>query len=178
MEKVMSFIKGLLVFVWAIIAIITTMLLISYNDFSVSEIGDFSLFIVDNERLEPDYFKHDIVIVEKVAENKYSVDDYAFFYLSNPIDEVFINYGQISNIEAADHAADTYYFGNDAVSYENMMGPAKGAIVIPKIGLLLSILESRWGFMFLIILPTLFAIVYEIYSIVEEVKAESTNDEE
>jgi hypothetical protein len=51
-----------------------------------------------------------------------------------------------------------------------MIGLANGSIVYHKWGKLLSIFESRWGFMFLVILPTLFALVYEIYAIIEEAK--------
>ena len=59
-----------------------------------------------------------------------------------------------------------------------MIGPANGAIVYHKWGLVLSIFESRWGFMFLVIFPTLFAIVYEIYSIIEEAKEIKEDEKE
>ena len=176
MKKVLNFIKGIIISVWVLIAIITTICLISYNDYSVSEIGDNSIFIVDNERLEPDFLKNDLVIVKKVAENKYHVGDPVFFYITNPADAVFINYGRITKIVEADHAEDAYYFDDDVVSYSDMIGPANGSIVYHKWGLVLSIFESRWGFMFLVIFPTIFAIVYEIYSIIEEAKA--VRDEE
>ena len=179
MKKILNIIKGLLISVWALMAIITTILLISLNEYSVSEIGDYSIFIVDNERLEPTFFKHDIVIVQKVAENKYKTGDDAFFYLKNPADSIFINYGKITDIVSIEHGEDSYHFGEEAVPYSNMMGPANGAIVYHKWGLLLSILESRWGFMFFIIFPTIFAVVYEIYSIIEELKSnKNDNDDE
>ena len=57
-----------------------------------------------------------------------------------------------------------------------MIGLANQAKVYHGWGLVLSIFESRWGFMFLVIFPTIFAIVYEIYSIIEE--ARSDKDEE
>ena len=57
-----------------------------------------------------------------------------------------------------------------------MIGKANGAVVYHGFGLVLSIFESRWGFMFLVIFPTIFAIVYEVYSIIEEAK--NNKDEE
>ena len=140
--------------------------------------GDYSIFVVDNERLEPDYKKNDLIIAKKVSENKYNVGDYAFFYLDNPEDAVFINYGQINKIQEVDHAEDAYYFGNDSVSYGKLIGPASEVKVYHGWGLLLSILKSKWGFMFFIIFPTIFAVVYEIYSIVEELKSNKDDDEE
>ena len=178
MKKIGNIIKGILISIWVVIAIVTTILLLSYNKFSVSEIGSYSIFVVDNERLEPDYLKHDIVIAKKVIEEKYSVGDMAFFYIDNPEDAVFINYGKINRIDVVDHAEDAYYFGDDAVSYGKLIGPASEAKVYHKWGLVLSILESKWGFMFFIIFPTIFAVVYEIYSIIEEVKSNKDDDEE
>ena len=173
MRKVWNFIKGLLVTVWVIIAIITTILLISYNDYSVSEIGKKSIFVVDSDRLEPDFNEGDLLIVTKTSENKYKKGDNAFFYLKNAADKVFINYGKIEDIEVADHAADTYTFeGETKVSYTDMIGLGTDTKICHGWGNILGLLESKWGFMFFVILPTIFAIVYEIYSIIEEAKSD------
>ena len=173
MRKVLNFFKGIVISVWVLVAIVTTILLISYNDYSVSEIGNNSIFIVDIDRLEPTYLNGDLVIVKKASENKYHVGDKAFFYLKNASDKVFINYGEIEKIVEADHAEDSYQFeGNTIIGYGDMMGLANGSIVYHKWGKILSAFESKWGFMFLVILPTIFAIVYEVYSIIEEAKAD------
>lgn len=178
MKKIWNFIKGIIISVWVLIAIVATICLISYNDYSVSEIGNNSIFVIDNERLEPTFKENDLVIIKKVAEGGYKEGDYAFFYLTNPSDAVFINYDQITKIVEADHAEDSYHFGDDVVAHSKMIGPANGAIVYHKWGLVLSIFESRWGFMFLVIFPTLFAIVYEIYSIIEEAKEIKEDEKE
>ena len=104
MKKVLNFFKNILIGVWVLVAIIATICLISYNDYSVSEIGNYSLLIIDNDRLEPDFKENDLVITKKVSENTYRVGDKAFFYLSNPFDAVFINYGQLTKIVSVDHA--------------------------------------------------------------------------
>ena len=178
MKKILGFIKGLLISVWVLIAVISTICLISYNDFMVSEIGNYSIFIVDNDRLEPDFKEHDLVIVKKVTEGNYQIGEKAFFYLDNPQDKVFINYGEITSINEEAHAEDSYYFGKDIVSHGKMIGKANGAIVYHGWGLVLSIFESRWGFMFLVIFPTIFAIVYEVYSIIEEARNNKDEEEE
>ena len=170
MKKVWSFFKGIIIAVWVLAAIMATICLISYNEFSVSEIGKNSIFVIDNSRWEPAFKEDDLVIVKKVDEGQYNVGDYAFFYIDNPADAVFINYGQITKIVEENHAEDSYYFGDDVVSFSKMIGPVNGCVKYHKWGLVLSIFESKWGFMFLVIFPTLFAIVYEIYSIIEEAK--------
>lgn len=173
MSKVWSFVKGLLISVWVLCALVSTICLISYNDFGVSEIGNYSIFVVDSDRLEPTFLENDLVIAKKTAANNYKVGDYAFFYLDNPADAVFINYGKITKVVEADHAESSYYFGEkDIVAYSKMIGLANKSAVYHKWGLVLSVFESRWGFMFLVIFPTIFAIVYEIYSIIEEAKTD------
>ena len=46
------------------------------------------------------------------------------------------------------------------------------------VGAVLNIFSSKWGFMFLVIFPTLFALVYEIYSVVEEAKRIKKEDDD
>jgi hypothetical protein len=176
MSKVWSFLKGLLVSIWLLFAIVSTICLISYNDFSVSEIGNHSVFVIDNDRLEPTFKEYDLVIAKKVTQGKYKEGDYAFFYLENPADAVYINYGKITKIVSADHAESSYYFGDDIVAHSKMIGLANQAKIYHHWGLVLSIFESRWGFMFLVIFPTIFAIVYEIYSIIEEARADKHDE--
>ena len=178
MKKIVNIFKDILISVWVLAAIIATICLISYNDYSVSEIGNYSIIIVDSDRLEPDFRENDLVITKKVSENKYNVGDKVFFYISNPSDYVFINYGEITDKNEAEYAEDSYYFGESVVvPYSKMIGHANGSIVYHHWGLVLSIFESRWGFMFLVIFPTIFAIVYEIYSIVEEAKREKNEEQ-
>ena len=172
MTKVLSVLQGIIISVWLLFAIISTICLISFNEFSVSEIGNYSVFIIDSDRLEPTFKENDLVIAKKVSQNKYKEGDYAFFYLENPADAIFINYGQITGIESAEHAESSYYFGNDVVAHSKMIGLANEARIYHGWGLVLSIFESRWGFMFLVIFPTIFAIVYEVYSIIEEARSD------
>ena len=177
MKKVFNFLKNIIIAMWVLAAIISTVCLISYNEYSVSEIGNYSLIIVDSDRLEPDFKENDLVVVKKVSENKYNVGDKAFFYISNPADLVFINFGEITKKVEAEYAEDSYYFGDSTVvPHSKMIGLGNGAIVYRGWGLVLSIFESRWGFMFLVIFPTIFAIVYEIYSIIEEAKKDKDED--
>lgn len=175
-KSILNFIKGTLISCWVVIAIITTILLISFNDYRVSEFGEYSVFVVDNKSLEPHFKKNDIVIIKKDVEENYNIGDKVFFYLGNRQYNNFINLGDITDIQRNDQTEDAFKFGESEVSYSNLIGSANGAIVWHKIGFALKILESRWGFMFLIILPTLYAVVYEVYYIVLEVKKEAKKE--
>ena len=62
--------------------------------------------------------------------------------------------------------------GDHDVSSQYVLGTAKDATVIPVVGGILSILESKWGFLFLIVFPSLIAFIYEITVVFSEIKAE------
>lgn len=177
MRKIINFIKGIIISVWVLIALVTTILLLSYNNYSVSELGKYSVIIMDNNDLSPTFKENDVVITKKDSESSYKVGDNVFFYLDNPEDAVFVNFGEITKIVSADHAEDTFYFGDTKVSYGSIIGKGNGAVVYHNIGLVLTIFESKWGFMFLVILPALFATVYEIFAIIDEAKKDIKEEE-
>lgn len=62
MKKTVS---NILFIVYVAIAIFVTVCLLSYNDFKVTEFGDYSLVIISDDGLEPNYKKGDLVIVNK-----------------------------------------------------------------------------------------------------------------
>ena len=181
MKIVGNIIKGILITIWVIVAIIATVCLISTNDFGVTEIGSKTVFVIDDDSHKPDFYKNDLIIASKTEEDNYEVGDSVFYYLDNARDGSFIKNAKITSIDKNEGAEDAYHFArgsisedanNDIiVSYSRMIGKANESKVIHKLGLLLNILENRFGFLFLIILPTIFAIVFEVYTIIEEVKS-------
>lgn len=177
MKTIIKIIKEIIIGIWICLAIFATICLISSNEYGVSEFGDKSLFVIDNRSLEDYGFnRYDIVITTRGLENDYNEKDQVFFYYGNKESKSFVNLGVIDKVERADGAEDSYYFDNNGVSYSNVLGLVNGSMKIEKWGMVLGLLESKWGFMFLIILPTLYAVVYEIYSIIVEVKHKSMNE--
>ena len=51
------------------------------------------------------------------------------------------------------------------------------AKVYHKLGSILGVFTSKWGFMFLVIFPTLFAIIYEIIAIVDAARTSKRETE-
>jgi hypothetical protein len=176
MKHILNFLKSVLLFVWIVIAIFTTICLLSYNKYNVTAFGDTSLLIIDNNDLEPTFLKNDLAVVTRDGASKFAVGDKVFFYYGNITTESYINFGEITEVTTDAKAETSYSVNGTKVSYSSLIGKANGAKVYHKVGLLLSIFESRWGYMFLVILPTLFILVYEIYSIVEEVKKETKKE--
>lgn len=165
----MKKILGNIIFgVYAIIAVLVTICLLSYNDYKVSEFGNNSIIIIDSNKLEPDFMEGDLVIVNK--EDKIDIGDNIFFYNTYTRD-IEITLGKVTEMEKVSEKETTYTI-NDSLklSSEYVVGSAKTSDKYGKIGKILSVLESKWGFLFLIVFPSLIAFIYEIYIIAIEIK--------
>jgi len=172
MKKIIS---NILFVVYVVIAVFVTVCLLSYNDFKVTEFGDYSLVIIDEE-LAPDYNKGDLVIVNK--EEKVAVGDKVFFY--NTYDkEIEIKLGEVIDAQKVTSTETTYTLeGERKISGQYIVGPSKETTVIPVLGTILGILESKWGFLFMIVLPALLAFIYQITVVVSELRNSKEEDKE
>lgn len=163
MKKVIS---NVLFILYAIIAVFVTVCLLSYNDFKVTEFGDYSLVIITDDEMEPEYKKGDLIIVNKQDDIK--TGKKAFFY--NTYDrKIEIKLGTIVNAEKVTSKETTYTLeGDRKISSEYVLGPSSTAQVISGVGTVLGILESKWGFLFIIVLPALLAFIYQIGVVVSD----------
>lgn len=175
MKKVFS---NIVFVIYLIIAVFTTICLLSYNDYKITEFGDYSLIIITDKKKQPDYNKGDLVIVEKSDEIE--AGDRAFYY-DTYSREIKVELGEMEKVEKT--SDDIYYTiddGEHRISYEYVIGPEENATVIPKVGTILKIIESKWGFLFLIVFPALLAFVNQGFVVVSGIKEakEEKEDEE
>lgn len=157
-----------LVIIYAVIAIFVTICLLSYNDYKITEFGDNSLLIIDNRELEPEFKKGTLVIADKGY--KLEEGENVFFYdTSTP--EVTIKVAKIEEMQEITRGEITYTLeGNKVVKSEDIIGSADKATSISTVGTILGILESKWGFLALIVFPSLIAFLYELSELFIEIK--------
>lgn len=156
-------IKVILFSIYLIIALIVTLLLLGYNDFKITEIGTYSLLLIRDNELAPEFNKGDLVIVNK--DDEVLTGRKAFFY-DTYNDRIEVRLGKVENVERITATEKTYTFeGERNMSGEYVLGPANSADVIPHLGGVLGILESKWGFLFLIVFPILIASVNQIATV-------------
>ncbi len=173
MKKV---IKNVVIIVYAIIAIFVTICLLSYNKFKTTQFGKTSLVIIDNTDLEPSYKKGELAIVTN--SNKIYKDDEIFYYNSYA-GNITISVAKVTNIESFTDSQSTYTLESGiVVSSDHVIGKTDTTKKIPVIGNILSVLESKWGYLFIIVLPALLAFLYEIYEFVMQVKKSKKSDKE
>lgn len=147
-----------------LVAVFITLCLLMYNEYNVTEFGNKVLVMVENDSTN-EFNKGDLIIVTKNED--YDKDDSVFYYVSRD-KNYFINYGMIE-----DENSDSVVIQNDVIDKDYVIGVSKNVTVIPLVGSILSLLESKWGYLCVIILPILIAFLYEVYSIIRELKGKS-----
>lgn len=161
-------ISNILFILYAVIAIFVTVCLLSYNDYKVTEFGSKSLILVTDESLAPKFKKGDLVIVDKkspIMNNRK-----AFFYEKGDL-QIDIKLGTVEAIEKVTSTETTYTFEGDLKkSSQYVIGSADSAEIIPTVGGIIAILESKWGFLFIIVMPSLLAFIYQISVVVSEIR--------
>lgn len=170
-----KFISNLLIILYAVIAIFVTVCLLSLNDYQVTEFGNYSLIIIDSNEIKGDFKKGSLVIIDK--DNKPEIGDKAFFY--DVLGNKEITLAEVKNKQEYRNSETTYTFEGDyLVSGNSLAGSAKDAIEIPHAGTILAILESKWGYLFLVVLISLLAFLYEITRAIEDIRESKKLDKE
>ncbi len=178
MKKIGEFILDIVIGIWLIAAIFVTICLLSYNEFKVSTFGKTSLLIIDSDEMEPDYLEGDLLLVKRNSDNKINPGDKVFYYNSAMNSNVLIYLDTVESKQPIDKNETTFTLDGENVSGEYVIGKTDTVKAIHKVGTYLGIFTSRWGYMFLVIFPTLFAIIYEIMMIIDakhEMKLEEKN---
>lgn len=155
---------NLVVIAYVIIAIAVTLCLLNYNEYNVTEFGEDTLILITDDSLEPDYLDGDLVVAKKGNLDKVEVGDKIFFY-----NDKDIKLGEVKQINTYEGISTTFILdGNHQVIEDDVIGSEEGTKVYNKVGKVLSILESKWGFLFLIIFPSVLAFLHEIFQVIVE----------
>jgi len=172
-ESMKKVIRNIVIVLYAIIAIAVTVCLLSYNEYKVTMFGQTSLVIIDNDKLEPDYNKGDLVIVDGSKEIKSG--DKIFFYNK----QLAITLAEVTKVEVVTETQTTYTLeGNVPISSDYVIGKTETSKTYGKVGAVLGVLESQWGFLLLVVLPAVIAFLYEIFAVITEVRGNKGNEEE
>lgn len=165
-KKIKSFIAGVLMLIFFIFAISMTMLLLNYNKYGLTQFGDTTLVIINDKISSETFKKGDLVLVENQKLTDLELGDEIFVYRINEGGSVSIELGKVGEI----------YLEEDAVAFENgdifstqfVIGTADE--IYNDIGTYLAIIESKWGFLFIVLVPCLLIFIYEIYALIVEIK--------
>ena len=95
--------------------------------------------------------------------------DYVYYYDVN--DGKNIVNGGIVNIVNDSNKNDIAYTidNNRTISSDDVIGTKKGSSSYEVIGGILSFLESKWGYLLVVVFPIMIAFIYEVYMIIREI---------
>lgn len=173
-----SFFENVFIVVYAVIAITVTILLLSYNEYNCSEIGGKTFYIVQDNSLQPDYQKGDLLIIQHASDREIFEDDRIFLYkvLSREEYEVVVDKLE-SKIQQGSHISyELESYGKFDSSY--LIGKESDVIVVHKLGTILAFLQSQWGYLFCIVIVSLLLFLQEVFELVVELKYGSEKDKE
>ena len=175
MKKVLG---TILIIIYAIIAVTVTILLLSYNDYKVSEINGYSICIVKDEKLEPTYKKGSLLIAKKTDKESVKKGDHILVYKNISNSEYEIKNREVKEIlKEGNHII---YLVDEDEQYDSEYLISKDSDIksYEKIGTILGILESRWGYLFLVVIVSLILFLQEVFELVMEIKYGNMENEE
>lgn len=162
---------AILFVIYAIIAITVTVLLLSFNEYNISEIGDHTVYIVDNDALEPEYKEGSILLIEKTSDKHVNVGDEIFLYrVINSQEFEIVTKTLVAKSQQGRHIV-YEVDGGESYASEYFIGKIDDTTVIEgPWGTILSILESKWGYLFCIVIVSLLLFLQEVFDLIIEIK--------
>ena len=163
---------GAVLFVlYAIIAITVTVLLLSFNDYNCSEIGGYTVYIVKDDSLEPTYKRGSILLIQSSSDKNIKVGDELFLYkVINSQEFEIVTETLEGKVQQGRHIIYEVP-GEASYSSEYCIGKTSNTTVIEgPWGTILSILESKWGYLFCIVIVSLLLFLQEVFDLIMELK--------
>ena len=169
MKKIFKIVMSIVGICYLGVIIFVTGCLLFYNQYKVTQINDKTFIIIDDKS---DMYKDgDLVVFTKNPNDEIVSGDEIFFYeVTNGT--VNVVSGKVTNSEKITDTETTFTInGNHKISSESVIGKTLTASTYPNVGKMLYVFESRFGFLLLVILPALIFFFYEIYRLIQDIKA-------
>ena len=167
MRKVLG---TILFVVYAIIAITVTVLLLSYNEYNNSQLGGYTVYIVKDDSLEPQYKQGSILLIKSTTDKNVQVGDDLFLYRVLNSKEYEVVYKTLTE-KAQQGRHIVYKIGEDeSYASDYFIGKGSETIVIKGWGYILGLLESRWGYLFCVVIVSLLLFLQEVFELVMEIR--------
>ena len=166
LQAIKSFIMGVLGFIFFSFAIAITVLVLNYNKYGLTQFGNTTFVIVSDFITSESYKKGDLVLVKSNKIENLELGEEIFVYRIINSNKVLVEVGKVGQTYPEEDAVS--FENGDTFSNEFIIGTADK--IYNKVGTYLSIVESKWGFLFIILVPCLLIFIYEIYALIVEIK--------
>ncbi len=171
MKKFLKGCWGVLQVIIIVYVICITACLLCKNKYGFTQLGDMTLITI-NEDLQqylPETKEKDLLLV-KETKNDMNVGDKIYYY-ATANNEYIIKTAHIKEEITSDENMSLYKLDDadeSTIATNRVIG--KYSTIYNNIGGILDILESRLGFLLLVILPILLIFMYQIYALIIVIK--------
>ena len=182
MKNILHWLWSILEVIIIVYAILITSFLLCRNKYGFTQFGDYTFENVNlvDERNIQGANKGDLLVVKNT--NDIKVGDVIYYYA--PFNENYIiRSDAVIAIEQDDYSAlYTVHRGDADVTVASTRVLGKNPKVWPTIGGILDIVESRVGFLFLVLLPIMIVFIYQVYEFIvilryEKIEEDTENEE-
>lgn len=175
LKWIWGFIEGLII---VYVIFITTCILFR-NKYGYTDFFDKYTFVTiseNSQRFLPSHDAGDLLIIKN---QQFSIDKGdVIYYYATINDEYVVRSGAVADVTGDEVSALYVLADEDKTSVSNTRVIGKKVSVHPGKGTILEVLESRVGFLFLVLLPILLVFVYQVYQLVIVSKYETVEDED
>lgn len=176
MKKIGNIILTIIeIFIITYVIVITTCLLCK-NKYGYTQIGDNTLVTVNMENSVElsDFTEGDLIFFKKVRYTSVKAGDTIYYY-DTLNEQYIIQKGKVASKEGDNRSAVYVLDDSSAIASERVVGTFEGGRYA-SIGKVLDILESRVGFLLIVILPILLLFIYQVYKMIVLLKFDSSEE--
>lgn len=165
MKKFLNYLWGVLEFIVIIYVIFMTVILLNKNKYGFTQFGKYTFYPVDliGEKALKNFKDGDLLIVKN--SNDINVDDVLYYYAVYN-QSYIVRSARVTNVESDDFSSLYTIEQNGLLTISNARVLGKEASVHHHLGGVLNVIESRIGFLFLVLLPILIIFIYQVYEFV------------
>lgn len=177
MKKFLRWVWSFLEVVIIVYVIALTLFVLCKNKYGYTQFGDYSFVTVGlmEERTIQNVSKGDLLLVKN--SNDIHNGDLIYYY-SVINDEYIVKSGVVTDIiEDNYNSLYTIGTGSQAVSVASSRLLGKYSTTYGNVGSIINVLESRIGFLFLVLLPIMVVFIYQLYEFVVILKYNEVEDD-
>lgn len=171
MKKKLNIIWSILQVIIIIFVISITVFVLCKNKYGYTEIANYNFSYITNTDTKyiDNTNKNDLLIIKKNKSIKQN--DNIFYYDINK-NKYVIRQSKVIKIDSSSY----YISENTSIEKDKIIG--KSYKTIPKLGGIISFLETKLGFILFIIIPLVIIFIYQIYKFISTIKEERNKLEE
>lgn len=179
LKKVLKFLLGVIEALIIVYVVFITTCILFRNKYGYTDFFDKYTFVTisdNSQRFLPEHDAGDLLIIKNQQFNINKGD--VIYYYATINDEYIVRSGAVESITGDEVSALYVLADEDKTSVSNTRVVGKKVSVHPGKGAVLDILESRVGFLFLVLLPILIVFIYQVYQLVIVAKYEVVEEDE